>query len=56
MSKREAKPGLMAKALRRAFEDYYGKNGERLSSAGFKPVISDEPLVEEPLTDKAGDD
>ena len=56
MSKRESKPGLMAKALRRAFEDYYGKNGERLSRAGFEPVVSDKPLVEEPLTDKASDD
>ena len=50
------KRDLIALALRRAFEDYHGENGERLSRSGVEPVVRDEATVEQPPTDEAGND
>ena len=52
----EKKPGLLAKALRYAFEDYFGEKGERLPRLAVEPVAGDEVPVHEPLADEPGDD
>ena len=60
MSKRpgygNAKPDILTTALRRAFEDYYGPNGERLPRPAAESVVSDEVAVEQPTSDKTSDD
>ena len=51
----DPKKDLLALGLRRAFEDYYGKNAERLPRSAVKSVVRDEIPVEQPPSDHPGD-